>query len=144
MLHSEEHLDRMEVDFQNVLQLSDDEWGPTGYILNKKTPPVLNPATKRKYSDMTTSMLQFRVVLSCPLSRLQMRRFLQRLGKTILVRLRGMVLTMKRTNHPGLGIVSYIEVTTFGIILSISCVQVYLNIIPMSFGPNRSKRFKLR
>ena len=52
-LNSKDNSKRMEDCFENALKSSDDEWGPTGYILNTiKSPPFTN--RKRKYSDMAS------------------------------------------------------------------------------------------
>ena len=59
-LHSKEHLNWMEIAFQKMLQFSENTWGPIGYILNKKKPPILNHSTKWKYTNMIMSMLQYR------------------------------------------------------------------------------------
>lgn len=56
LLHSAEW---MEDAFQETLQFPDDTWGPIGYILNEKKPPVLNHSTQRKYTDMRTSILRY-------------------------------------------------------------------------------------
>ena len=55
LLSSDENPEWMEISFEEALQYSDDEWGPTGYISNEITPPVTNAKTKRKFSDMKSS-----------------------------------------------------------------------------------------
>ena len=58
-LNSKEDSNWMEVEFEQALQFSASEWGPTEYILNKKTPPITNAKSRRTYSDMTTSRLRY-------------------------------------------------------------------------------------
>ena len=56
-LNSEKDSRWMEVYFEDAMQFSDDEWGPTGYVLKELELPSAN--TKRKYSDMTSSNLRY-------------------------------------------------------------------------------------
>ena len=55
LLNSDHDPKWMEVYFEKALEFRDVEWGPTGYISNKMTPPVANVQTKRKFSDMSSN-----------------------------------------------------------------------------------------
>ena len=56
-LNSDEGSNWMEIYFKDALRFSDDEWGPTGYILNEMTSP--NVSTKRKFTDMISSNIRY-------------------------------------------------------------------------------------
>ena len=58
-LNSEKDSRWMEVYFDDAMQLPDDEWGPTGYVLKELEFPSATANTKRKYSDMTSSNLRY-------------------------------------------------------------------------------------
>ena len=49
----------MEEIFEEALQSRDDKWGPTGYIENEIKSPSAIANTKRKYSDMSSSILRY-------------------------------------------------------------------------------------
>ena len=57
-LNSKENSDWMEKSFEEALRFRDDKWGPTGYIQNEMEFPSAI-ATKRKYTDMTSSSLRY-------------------------------------------------------------------------------------
>ena len=59
-LKSDDDSNWMEVYFENALQFTDDEWGPTGYISNEITSSFATANnTKRKYTDMMTSNIRY-------------------------------------------------------------------------------------
>lgn len=58
-MNSDENSNWMEVSFEKALQYSDKKWGLTGYISNEMQPPVKTTRTKRKFSDMTSSKVQY-------------------------------------------------------------------------------------
>ena len=58
-LNSNENSDWMEKSFEEALRFRDDKWGPTGYIQNEMEFPSASIATKRKYTDMTSSSLRY-------------------------------------------------------------------------------------